>query len=271
MTAKAKQPDHALRVSLCKLLSEVARDVLSLAPDVFDKGNDGIDLVTSTDVALQEQLTRALETLLPGSIAVGEEGYAEPTTPSDVPVWIIDPLDGTVNFVAGLPAYAISVALLVDGLPVLAAVHDIPHRCTYSALEGGGAFVDDTRLAPRPTKARLAMLSSGLLSDLAARDPGALVALLKQYKLRNLGSQALHLCHAAAGHVALVASREARGWDDLAGALIAREAGFTFGSYRPDPTRQPGDEQFSLCASPDLFDTLAQALAASGRDSNTGV
>jgi len=267
----AGQPDHALRLSLCEVLRDSAREVLPTPPDVFDKGDDGIDLVTSTDLALQARLTAALEALLPGSVAIGEEGYAEPTAPSGVPVWIIDPLDGTVNFVAGLPAYAISVALLVDGRPVLAAVHDIPHVCTYSALEGGGAYLDNTRLVPRPTKARLAILSSGLLSDLAARDPGALVALLRQYKLRNLGSQALHLCHAAAGRVALVASREARGWDDLAGALIAREAGLTFGSYRPDPARLPGDEQYSLCAPADLFDTLANALAASGRDSNPGV
>ena len=158
----------------------------------------------------------------------------------------------------------------VDGQPVLAAVHDIPHRCTYTALAGDGAFLDGAALTRRTTAARLAVLSSGLLADLASCDPATLGAVLRRFKLRNFGSQALHLCHAAAGHVAMVASREARGWDDLAGALIAREAGLIYGSYLPDPTRRPGDEQYSLCAPADLFDHYALTLAASGRTNTNG-
>ncbi|MCB1396689.1 MAG: inositol monophosphatase [Rhodobacter sp.] len=269
MPAHRGPANHDLRTALGGVLEAAAHDILSAPPEVFAKGGDGIDLVTSIDFALQERLVHDLEALLPGSTAVGEEGYAEPAAGSG-PVWIVDPLDGTVNFVAGLPAYAISVALLIDGQPVLAAVHDIPHRCTYTALAGDGAFLDGAALTRRTTAARLAVLSSGLLADLASCDPATLGAVLRRFKLRNFGSQALHLCHAAAGHVAMVASREARGWDDLAGALIAREAGLIYGSYLPDPTRRPGDEQYSLCAPADLFDHYALTLAASGRTNTNG-
>lgn len=250
-----------LHIALTALMDRVAGDVLAGPARVSEKGQDGLDFVTSVDLALQARFETELAALLPGSRVVGEEGFAG-LGATQAPVWLVDPLDGTVNFVAGLPCYAMAAVLIRDGAPVLAAVHDIPNRSTYSAIAGGGAFLDGAALRPRAHAARLAVLSSGLMRDLAGQAPAVLGDLLATFKLRNLGSQALHLCHAAAGHLSLVASREARGWDDMAGALIATEAGLVYGHYGADDP-EAGAEQMSLCTTPDLFDTYAAALARS--------
>ena len=244
---------------LDKLIGAAANDIFSEQFDVDAKGGDGLDFVTSIDLAMQKRLEKDLPALFPGSKVVGEEGFAGLDT--DGPVWLVDPLDGTVNFVAGLPSYAIAVVLIQDGVADVAAVRDVPNGRTFSARAGGGAWVDGIRLDRPNHAAKLAVLSSGLLADLAGKAPDRLSAFLKDFKLRNLGSQALHLCYAAGGQLSLVGSREAKSWDDLAGALIAREAGLVYGHYGPD-NPAPGENQMSLCTTPELFDIYAEAFSA---------
>jgi myo-inositol-1(or 4)-monophosphatase len=250
-----------LHDKLCARLPAIVDKMFSREFDVQAKGSDGLDLVTSLDLALQHRLSRILPELLPGSRVLGEEDY-RPGSDTGGLVWLVDPLDGTVNFVAGMPFYACCAVLLDEGRPILAAVYDIPRKRLYSAIAGGGAFIDGALLERGNHPARLAVLSSGLMKDLAANSPAVLAALLGQVKLRNFGSQSLHLCYAAAGYVTLVASREAKGWDDMAGALIAQEAGLRYGSYRPG--RAPVEkDQYSLCCPPETFDENAAALEAS--------
>ena len=252
----------ALHDALCTLLPRLVQEVFAQKVDIHDKGDDGLDLVTSVDLAMQARLEQELVALLPGSAVVGEEGYADHK--GEGPVWLVDPLDGTVNFVAELPAYGVAVVLLEAGQPTLAAVYDIPQRDLYSAEAGQGARLNGVALERRSHKARLAIVSSGLLKDLASTAPEALAELLDNFKLRNFGSQALHLCYAAAGKVSLVASREAKGWDDLAGALIAQEAGLTYGSYAPqDPPPAMDRNQLSLCAAAELFEIYTPLFARS--------
>lgn len=251
-----------LRAQVCALVQALCAEISTAGVEVMAKGQDGLDLVTALDFSIQSRLSEALPALLPGSLVVGEEHYA--AAPADTRhVWLVDPLDGTVNFVAGLPAYATAIVLLEEGAPVLAVVHDIPHARTYSASSGDRAFVNDAPLVRTTSPARLAILSSGLLADLAAHAPGALSDLLRAFKLRNFGSQALHLCYAAEGRVSLVASREAKGWDDLAGAFIARQVGLRYGSYRPGASRPLDTDQYSLCAPSELFDLHSPTFAAS--------
>ena len=252
-----------LHAGLCALLPKLAAQVFTGRFSTQAKGLGGLDLVTSADLAAQAAFETALPLLLPGSQVVGEEGFAEAA--GRAPFWLVDPLDGTVNFVAGLPVYAIAVALVQDGAPVLAAIHDVPQGRTYSAALGAGAFLDGVPMAPQAHPAKLAVVSSGLLQDLAQHSPQGLFCLLQDFKLRNFGSQALHLCYAAAGHLRLVASREAKGWDDMAGALIAREAGLTYSAYHVPSQGAPkiDEDQFSLCAPPELFETYAPLLAQS--------
>lgn len=252
-----------LRRRLVEVIGRIAGDVFGTVVAVSDKGDDGVDLVTSVDYALQERLADVLGTLLPGADVVGEEGFAG-LDGSKRYVWLVDPLDGTVNFVGGLPFYGIAVVLLDNGAPVLSAVHDVPRSVTYSARLGGGTMRNDTLLVPASNnKARLGAISSGLIRNLARNAPSVLAELVTAWKLRNLGSQALQLCYLAEGSLKFVASYEARAWDDLAGSLIAREARLVYGHFIPDIRPAADAPQMSLCTRADLFDELAAAFAKS--------
>ncbi|WP_052272420.1 inositol monophosphatase family protein [Leisingera sp. ANG-M7] len=252
-----------LHGKLCALLPQAAAEVFANGFETRAKGSCGLDLVTSVDLAMQARLETGLAALLPGSLVVGEEDFTG--APGDAPFWLVDPLDGTVNFVAGLPAYSVAAVLIEGGQPVLSAVYDVPNGMVFSAIAGKGAFADGVPLQRQESPARLAIVSSGLLRDLATRAPDQIAVLLQEFKLRNFGSQALHLCYAAAGRVSMVASREAKGWDDLAGALVAREAGLAYGPYHTPAERPPAmdADQFSLCAPADLFDNYAPLFARS--------
>ncbi|MBO9395292.1 hypothetical protein J7400_01275 [Shimia sp. R9_2] len=227
-----------------------------------EKGDDGLDLVTTIDRNMQARLTIELERILSGSVALGEEEFANYA--GAAPVWLVDPLDGTVNFVAGLPAFSVSVALLRDGQPVLSAVYDVPNNTMYSAIKGTGSWCDGALIRPKKHGARLAIVSSGLLANLTNEAPETLSSLLNSFKLRNFGSQALHLCYVAMGSVRLVASREAKGWDDIAGALIAQEAGMKYGHYKDYSTKPAFDEnQHSICTHPEAFEQFRAVFACS--------
>ncbi|ODR88364.1 hypothetical protein A8M32_25480 [Sinorhizobium alkalisoli] len=258
----------ALRQEVVKTIREAAAMLCGDAAWIADKGGDGLDLVTSLDLAVQAYLVARLPRLLEHSVACGEEEF-QAFTGADRLIWLIDPLDGTVNFAAGLPFFAISVALLVDGETALAAVWDAPNDCVYSAVKGQGAFLGDELLVQPAKRSQLAALSSGLLQDLARHHPHGLAELLRSYKVRNLGSQALQLCYAATGALSFVASREAKGWDDAAGALIATEAGLKYGTYR-DGRRAVEADQFSLCAAQAEFSALAKIFGKSCALANKG-
>lgn len=254
--------DDVLRRRLVVLLEQLATSSFVTNVAVRDKTDDGVDLVTSLDYELQEQLVEKLAALLPGSNVVGEEEFSGLASDGRY-VWLVDPLDGTVNFAAGLPCYAIAVVLLDQGVPVLAAVHDVPHGVTYSARHGGGALRGDLPIIATDNKARLGCMSSGLIRNLATNAPTTLAELVTAWKLRNLGSQALQLCYLAEGRLKFVASYEARAWDDLAGSLIAREAGLVYGHYSGVANPVPDEPQMSLCTRPDLFEDLAAHLGKS--------
>ncbi|WP_171212884.1 inositol monophosphatase family protein [Ruegeria sp. HKCCA5426] len=254
-------PD-GLHAALCAALPGWVKEVFNERPEIWSKGSDGLDLVTSLDLNMQKLLEVRLPELLPGSAVVGEEDY-RPHEGSG-PLWLVDPLDGTVNFVAGVPVYSVAVVLIVDGEPALSAVYDIVQNDLYSAQSGSGALLNGAVLHPAPGQSKLAVVSSGLLKDFATVAPDALAQLLTEFKLRNFGSQALHLCYAATGKVSLVASREAKGWDDMAGALIAQEAGLRYASYDPGAASVPLDnDQKSLCAPPETFEKHKPLFARS--------
>lgn len=192
----------------------------------------GYDIVTATDHAIQDALIGPLEALVPGSRAVGEEGFAGIDDPRGRPLWLLDPLDGTLNFAKGLPGFGLSLALLVEGEPVIGVVIDGVSGRVFEAVKSGGARVDGgalDRAAADPRTAPIT-LSSGVLQFIAERDPSALRDFLAiNSRFRLIGSQALHLCYVASGALGLNVNREAKLWDDAAGFLILTEAG---GVYR---------------------------------------
>jgi len=221
-----------------------------------------LDYVTDVDHRLDAFLDGALARLMPGVPVLSEE---RPIAPPDGAFWIVDPLDGTHNLMAGLPFNGVCAALFEGGVAVLSAVLDRSTGIVYAAERGRGATADDTPLRLAPRASTLVAISSGALDVLNDR-PDLYRPLRRLGKLRNLGSQSLHLVGVAIDRFGFALSAEARFWDDAAARLIAEEAGARYASFAATErdflavalTKAPLK---SLCAHPAVYDEVA-AIAA---------
>ena len=226
------------------------------------------DVVTEMDHAAEALITETLARLRPEDGMLGEEGTDHPGT-SGVR-WIVDPLDGTVNYLYDLGNWAVSVAAEVDGEVVAGVVHMPAAGETFAATRDGGARLDGRRLTIPPA----ASLDRALVATGFGYDPRrrAHQAELLRYVLpavrdiRRNGACAVDLCSLAAGRVDAYYERGVNLWDFAAGALIAQEAGARvagLGGAAPSP-------RFLLAAAPELFAQLEALLSAAGAGSESG-
>jgi myo-inositol-1(or 4)-monophosphatase len=199
------------------------------------------DVVTDADRAVEEFLRTALAQLRPADSVLGEEGgEADAGALAGSPVrWVLDPIDGTVNFVLGLPYFAVSIAAQVHGRTVAGCVLNPSSGDLFRAAAGHGAFLGDRRLSgPRSVPLDQAVLATGFSYDPArrARQGRAVGQVLAGVgNLRRLGSAALDLCALAAGWVDLYYEGPLHEWDFAAGLLIATEAGVATSGLRGRP------------------------------------
>lgn len=185
------------------------------------------DPVTDADRASERLLAELITGERPQDGLLGEEGSDRPSDSGLV--WVVDPLDGTVNYLYQLGNWAVSVAVEDQDGAVAGVVHDPVLRRTFTATRGGGAWLADRRLQvndPVPMSRALVGTGFGYLPERRAAQ-GALVArLLPQIRdIRRYGSAALDLCAVAAGYLDAYFEEGVQRWDVAAGGLVAREAG----------------------------------------------
>jgi myo-inositol-1(or 4)-monophosphatase len=185
------------------------------------------DVVTQTDVEVETYLRRMMLLVTPEAGIVGEESGSAAAGASLQ--WIVDPLDGTVNFLYGLPVCAVSIAASVDGSVVAGAVADVWRGEVFSARLGGGARVDgvDARVRQCRTLSE-ALVTTGFSYRAELREQQGRVVhrLLGSVRdIRCFGSAALQLCWVGAGRVDAYFERDTKIWDYAAGALVASEGG----------------------------------------------
>ncbi|MGV0792366.1 inositol monophosphatase family protein [Mycolicibacterium sp. XJ1819] len=189
------------------------------------------DPVTVVDTETERLLRDRLATLRPGEQILGEEEGGP--VDGDGLTWVLDPIDGTVNFVYGIEAYAVSVAVQRDGASVAGAVADVPSGALYSAALGHGARVqrDGSTTALRtsaPADLPMSLVGTGFAyaADRRVRQAQVVAKLLPAVRdVRRIGSCALDLCFVAAGRLDAYYEEGVQVWDWAAGALIAAEAG----------------------------------------------
>lgn len=263
------------------LASEAAAFVQRRRVEVFageplrEPGGDAVrakstptDPVTIVDTETERLLRDRLAELRPGERVLGEEGGGRSDESAGRPTWVLDPIDGTVNFVYGLPAYSVSVAVQVDGQSIAGAVAHVVDGAVYSAALGHGAYVrrgaTTVPLQVSPTDAlSMSLVGTGFGYDaqLRRRQASVLAKLLPQIRdIRRLGSAALDLCLVAAGHLDAYFEENLNVWDWAAGALIAAEAGAL---VRVPPMGGASDGRgLVVAAAPGVSDAFAAALAA---------
>jgi fructose-1,6-bisphosphatase/inositol monophosphatase family enzyme len=222
------------------------------------------DLVTAVDRDVEQLLLERLRAARPDDTVVGEEGAAHDGT-SGVR-WLLDPIDGTTNFVYGFPAFAVSIGAALDGEAVVGVVADLARGERYSAARGRGAHRDGLPIrVSAQAELASALVGTGFGYAPAARAAQARVlthVLPRVRDIRRAGSAALDLCAVACGRLDAYYEEGVKPWDTAAGELIVREAGGRIG--RVDPETGGGA---IVAAGPALFEPLRALLreAANGR------
>ncbi|MEA5049006.1 MAG: inositol monophosphatase family protein [Eubacteriales bacterium] len=219
-------------------VEQIVRSAGELLPKAAKAGvvvqeKEGIgNFVTDCDVAVQHFLQKALKELLPQAAFVGEEENLEPYR-NEGACWIVDPIDGTANFLRGFGYSAVSVALVEDSRPVVGVVYNPFSGELFSAEQGGGAYLNGRpiHVSSRPLKKSL--VSFGATSykrDITDRMFRVLREVFDRCEdIRSFGSAALDICQVAAGRLDVFWELKLYPWDYAAAACILSEAGGRIG------------------------------------------
>jgi myo-inositol-1(or 4)-monophosphatase len=219
------------------------------------------NLVSYVDKEAERRFYEGLKALLPkaGFIAEEETGWPE----EDAPNWIIDPLDGTTNYLHGIPFYCTSVALHDKGEVVLGVIHDPVHQHTFYAYKGGGAFLNEQPIScNRNQHIAQALLATGFPYD----DFGKELRYLEVFKefthttrgLRRLGSAALDLAYVAWGKFDGFYEYGLNPWDVAAGIVIVQEAGGLASTFAPN--KSPVFDEEILAASKGVHSDMLKTI-----------
>ena len=222
------------------------------------------DFVTEVDHASERAIIDTLLTAYPDHGILAEESGSEHGNPKADHIWIIDPLDGTTNFIHGFPVYCVSIALQVRGKLEQAVVYDPSRNDLFTATKGRGAFMNERRIrVSKRTRLDECLLSTGfpfrpeddfdkylrLMGDMMQRTAG----------LRRPGAAALDLAYVAAGFSDGFFELGLQPWDMAAGALLITEAGGLVGNFTGDANFL--EQRECMAASPRIYAQLVPLLS----------
>jgi myo-inositol-1(or 4)-monophosphatase len=266
--SQAGTAESAELAGLARSVAQEAAELLAArhgSVAVVQTKSSPTDVVTEMDSAAEDLIRRRIQAVRPGDAILGEEGGQ---TGEDATVrWIVDPLDGTVNYMYGLPHWAVSIAAEVAGEVVVGVVCAPLLGSLYTANLGGGAWLESAKQAGRrrlSCNAGVALAEALVATGFgyAARRRaeqgkvvGGLLPLVRD--IRRAGAAAVDLCYVASGQVDAFYERGLHEWDLAAGRLVAREAGAVVGGMRG---AQAG-EAMTIAAAPALFGQLHDTLA----------
>ncbi len=263
----AADPSALLELAV-DLARSAGRLALSMRGDLgqSDTKSSPTDVVTAADRASEALLVDGIRAARPDDAVLGEEGASRAGTTGVR--WVIDPIDGTVNYLYGLPQWAVSIGIEIDGVTQAGVVLDPGKDELYTALRGAGAHLDGTRLScSSATVLAQSLVATGFGYDSRRRAAqGRLLAtvLPRVRDIRRLGAGALDLCGVAAGRVDAYYEQGLSPWDMSAGLLVATEAGARVGGLRG---RSPGAAMV-LAATPGVFDALHDLLVGLDADAD---
>ncbi|HWV26662.1 MAG TPA: inositol monophosphatase family protein [Aeromicrobium sp.] len=223
------------------------------------------DVVTDLDRRTEQLIRSRILAVRPHDGFVGEEGAG--VSGSSGVEWVVDPIDGTVNFVYGIEAYAVSIGVRVDGVVVAGYVADVPRRRAWGAIRGRGAWRhhDEERIAiraPRPHSLSHALVATGFsyVPEVRAAQAAAVAKLLPHVRdIRRIGSAAIDLCTLAEGGFDAYVEQGLHPWDVAAGGLVAEESGLVLQGLSGPP-----DTRLVMAAHPEIAEEYFALVRACG-------
>ena len=231
------------------------------------------DFVTEVDHAAEKVIIETLLTAYPGHGIWAEESGREHGAQDSEFVWIIDPLDGTTNFIHGLPVYCVSIALAVKGKIEQAVVYDPSRNDLFTATKGRGAFMNDRRLrVSKRIRLKDCLISTGfpfrqgddfntylrMMGDMMQRTAG----------LRRPGAAALDLAYVAAGFTDGFFETGLQPWDTAAGSLLVTEAGGLVGNFSGEANFL--EQQECMAGNPRIYGQLVSILGKYSKFASAG-
>ncbi|WP_394621644.1 inositol monophosphatase family protein [Lentzea sp. JNUCC 0626] len=228
----------------------------------FDTKSTSTDVVTAADRASEQLVRTRLSELRPGEPVLGEEEGGDVV---EGLTWVVDPIDGTVNYLYGIPWYSVSIAAQLDGESVAGAVFEPATGRMWTAARGHGAFLDGTPLrVSTTTDLSLSLLGYGFAyrPERRQRQADAWAGMATRVRdLRRAGAASLDLCSVASGRLDAYAEHGLGRWDWAAGGLIAAEAGAVV--RLPGSSPELGEDATFACT-PGVADEMYRALTESG-------
>ena len=227
---------------------------------VEKKGHN--DFVSDADRAAEEAVIEVIQRHYPDHAILAEESGVQGESDT---VWIIDPLDGTTNFLHGFPQFCVSVGVQVKGRMEAAAVYDPMRQEIFAAARGDGATLDDRKIRVSGRKElEFALIGTGFPFRQADMEMGPYLGMLGKVVrntagVRRPGAAALDLCYVACGRLDGFWETGLQAWDLAAGALIIREAGGIVSGL--DGSENYLDSGHILCGSPKVYAGLAKLCA----------
>lgn len=229
------------------------------------------DLVTDADLASQKAIREILMHAFDGYVFVGEEeGENDPIDSvrrgdeDAPPCWVVDPLDGTINYVHRLQSFAVSIGLYAAGKMRLGVIFDPVSEEMFTAVDAGGAYLNDQPISVSDCRDMSdALLACSFPAGVKGGDPEVerFVHVLEHSRsVRRLGSCALNMCYVAAGRLDGYWATSVSAWDSAAGTVIAREAGATITAYDGSPL-DDWNPRFCVSANESLQNSLISMLS----------
>src|SRR5690606_36248609 len=238
------------------------------------------DFVTEVDRASEEAIIETLQSAYPSHAILAEESGHRPAKGGKAPraeeltqhdhVWIIDPLDGTTNFIHGLPHYCVSIALMERGVVTQGLVYDPIRNELFTASRGRGAFLNDRRIrVSRRTKLDESLIGTGFPFRMISQVDEYLLMLRpvmeKAAGVRRAGAAALDLAYTAAGRFDAFFEMGLKPWDVAAGSLLVTEAGGLMGDFDGNSRHLEGEQV--LAGAPKVFSAMIALLNPAQRES----
>jgi len=255
-------------VSLCREVQQIAATAGAFILNEAGKVNPSDihlkhhnNLVSYVDTTSEKMIVDALSRLLPEAGFLTEENTVAPSSKSLQ--WVIDPLDGTTNFLYRLPSYAVSIALCSDNQPILGVVFEANRKECFWAVKGGGAFLNNSQIqVSKTSELSDALMSTGFpYYDFSILDNyiQALKTLMLQTKgIRRFGAAAVDLCYTACGRFDAFFEHSLHAWDVAAGSLIVQEAGGIVTDFSGNNNFLFGNQ--IIASNPKLYAKLYQIL-----------
>lgn len=231
------------------------------------------DFVTEVDHASEQAVIETLLTAYPGHGIWAEESGREHGNPNSDHIWVIDPLDGTTNFIHGFPVYCVSIALMVKGRVEQAVIYDPTRNDLFTATRGRGAFLNDRRIrVSKRTQMKECLISTGfpfrpgdnfnnylrMMADVMKKTAG----------LRRPGAAALDLAYVAAGFTDGFFETGLSPWDVAAGSLLVTEAGGLIGNFTGEPDFI--EQKECVAGNPKVYGQLVATLAKYSKFASAG-